>query len=77
MNTSELKIDIINQINLITDKIKLEELLQLLKFQNEKSVYITDDIEKKAIAEARNEVAEGKVYYNTDVQKEIDELLNK
>lgn len=77
MNTSELKIDIINQINLITDKIKLEELLQLLKFQNEKSVYITDDIEKKAIAEARNEVAEGKVYYNTDVQKEIDEWLNK
>ncbi|RZJ47814.1 MAG: hypothetical protein EOO19_08760 [Chryseobacterium sp.] len=77
MNTSELKIDIINQINLITDKIKLEEILQLLKFQNEKSVYITDDIEKKAIAEARNEVAEGKVYYNTDVQKEIDEWLNK
>jgi len=77
MNTSELKIDIINQINLITDKIKLEELLQLLKFQNEKSVYITDDIEKKAIVEARNEVAEGKVYYNTDVQKEIDEWLNK
>ena len=77
MNTSELKIDIINQINLITDKIKLEELLQLLKFQNEKSVYITDDIEKKAIAEARNEVAEGKVQYNNDVQKEIDEWLNK
>ena len=77
MNTTELKIDIINQINLITDKIKLEELLQLLKFQNEKSVYITDDNEKNAIAEGRNEVAEGKVHYNTDVQKEIDEWLNK
>lgn len=77
MNTAELKIDIINQINLITDKIKLEELLQLLKFQNEKSVYITDEIEKNAIAEARNEVAEGKVHYNTDVQKEINEWLNK
>lgn len=76
MNTAELKIDIINQINLITDKIKLEELLQLLKFQNEKSVYITDDSEKSAIA-ARNEVAEGKVHCNTNVQKEIDKWINK
>ena len=50
--------------------------MQLLKFQTEKSVYITDEEEKNAITEARNEIAEGKVHYNTDVQKEIDEWLN-
>lgn len=77
MNTADLKIDIINQINSITDKVRLEELLQLLKFQTEKSVYITDEEEKNAITEARNEIAEGKVHYNTDVQKDIDEWLNK
>ncbi|AYN01985.1 hypothetical protein [Chryseobacterium sp. 3008163] len=69
MNTADLKIDIIKQINSITDKVRLEDLLQLLKFQTEKSVYITDEEEKNAIAEARNEIAEGKVHYSTDFKK--------
>ena len=32
MITAELKLDLINQINNITDKVRLKELLQQLKF---------------------------------------------
>ncbi len=77
MSTAELKIDLINQISNITDQVKLKELLQLLKFQNDNSVYVTDDDEKQAIMEARKEIVEGNVLSNEDVQKEINEWLNK
>jgi len=77
MSTAELKLDLINQISSITDKVRLKELFQMLKFQNDESIYITNDEEKKAILEAQNEIAEGKVFSNADVQKEIKEWLNK
>lgn len=77
MNTAELKADIISQITIINDKVRLEELLQLLKFQNDNSIYITNYEERNAIAEARTEIADGRVHYNSDVQKEINKWLKK
>lgn len=77
MSTAELKLDLINQISSITDKVKLKELFQMLKFQSDESIYVTNDYEKKAILEAQNEIVEGKVISNIDVQKEISEWLNK
>jgi len=77
MSTAELKIDLINQITGIKDKVRLKELLQLIKFQEDLSVYITDDDEKKAIVEARKEIQNGEVYSDAEVQKEIGEWLKK
>jgi hypothetical protein len=77
MSTAKLKIDLINQITGITDQVKLKELLQLLKFQNDETVYVTNEDEKKAILEARNEIKNGKVSSDAEVQKEISEWLNK
>lgn len=77
MSTAELKINLIHQITGITDKVKLEELLQLLKFQNDETAYLTDNSEKQAILDARNEIKSGKVSSDTEVQKEISEWLNK
>lgn len=77
MSTAELKIDLINQITNLTDKVRLTELLQLLKFQNDEAVYVTSEDEKKAIFEAQDEIANGKVLSNADVQREINEWLNK
>lgn len=77
MSTAELKIDLINQITGIKDKVRLQELLQLIKFQEDLSVYITDDDEKKAIVEARKEIQNGEVYSDAEVQKEIGEWLKK
>ena len=76
MNTAELKIDLINRIIEITDRIKLDEILQLLKFQNDESYQLSYE-EKKAIEEAQQQVEEGKVIYDSDVQKEINEWLSK
>lgn len=77
MSTAELKIDLINQITGIKDKVRLTELLQLIKFQEDLSVYVTDDDEKKAIVEARKEIQNGEVYSDAEVQKEIGEWLKK
>lgn len=77
MSTAELKIDLINQITVIKDKVRLKELLQLIKFQEDSSIYITNDEEKKEILEARNEIKNGELLSNDDVQKEIDEWLKK
>lgn len=77
MSTAELKLDLISQIAGITDKVKLKELMQLLKFQTEESIFITNEEDKSAIAEARKEVAEGKVFTNEEVQKEIKEWLEQ
>lgn len=77
MSTAELKIDLINQITSITDKVKLEELLELMKFQNDDSIYITNDEEKQAILEAQQQIFNGETFSNEDVQAEIKEWLKK
>ncbi|MBU4538361.1 MAG: hypothetical protein L6264_11405 [Weeksellaceae bacterium] len=77
MSTAELKIDLINQIVGITDKVRLKELLQLLRFQSDESVYTTTPEEKLAVAEAREEIEKGKVLSNEDVQNEIKKWLEK
>jgi hypothetical protein len=77
MSTAELKIVLINQITSITDKVKLEELLELMKFQNDESLYITNEVEKQAILEAQQQISNGETYSNEDIQAEIKEWLNK
>ena len=77
MSTAELQLDLINQIANIKDKVKLKELMQLLKFQNDNSIYVTNEDEKNAVSEARMEIAKGEVLTNDEVQNEIKECLLK
>ncbi|WP_394665966.1 hypothetical protein [uncultured Chryseobacterium sp.] len=77
MSTAELQIDLINQITGITNKARLKELLQLLQFQNDEEIYLTNEEEKKAVSEARIEIKEGSVLSDEDFQKEINAWLNK
>lgn len=77
MSTAELQIDLINQITGITNKARLKELLQLLQFQNDEEIYITNEEEKKTVSEARIEIKEGSVLSDEDFQKEINAWLNK
>lgn len=77
MSTAELQLDLINQIANIKDKVKLKELMQLLKFQNDNSIYVTNEDEKNAVSEARMEIAKGEVLTNDEVQNEIKEWLKK
>lgn len=72
MSTAEIKIDLISKITAITDKAVLEELVRLLRFQDDSSVYLTDEKEKLAVKEAREEIAVGKTISDFDVRKESD-----
>ena len=53
MSTAELKLDLITQITQITDKVKRNELMPLLKFQTEESMYNTSHEDKNEISEFR------------------------
>ncbi|AZB22833.1 hypothetical protein EG338_12650 [Kaistella haifensis] len=75
MSTADLKIDLITQIAGITDKVRLIELMQMLKFESENSPYITNDEEKQIVAEARTQIANGESITNDDFQNEIQKWL--
>lgn len=77
MNTSDLKIDLITQIASLTDKVRIKELLQILKFESDNSVYTTTLEEKDVVSEARNEISNGEFISNDEFQKEINKWLNK
>ena len=77
MSTAELKLDLISQIAGLTDKVKLKEIMQLLKFQSEESIYITSAEDKNAVAEAREELIQGKVSSNEEVQNNIKKWLDQ
>ena len=77
MSTAELKLNLINQIAGITDKVRLKEIMQLLKFQADESLHITNKEEKEAVKEAKNQIKNGDGISNEDVQKEITSWLEK
>lgn len=77
MSTAELKIDLIAQITGITDKVKLEEIMQLIKFQSDETIFVTTKDEKLAIQDARKQIAHGNSITNEDLQNEIQEWLKK
>ena len=77
MSTAELKLNLINQIAGITDKVRLKEIMQLLEFQADESLYITNKEEKEAVKEAQNQIKNGDGISNEDVQKEIKSWLEK
>ena len=77
MSIADLKIDLITQIASITDKVRLKELLQMLKFESDNSIYLTSEEEKEAISEARNQIANGDFITSDDFQKDIQKWLKK
>ena len=77
MSTAELKLNLINQIAGITDKVRLKEIMQLLKFQADESLYIKKKKKKEAVKEAQNQIKNGDGISNEDVQKEITSWLEK
>lgn len=77
MSTSDLKIDLITQITSITDKVRLKELLQILKFESERSIYVTNNEEKEAISIAQNQIKNGEYISHEDFQKDIKKWLSK
>lgn len=77
MNTSELKINLINQITHLKDKAWLEEIMQLIQFQSEEGIFETSVEDKKAIQEGRTQIANGDFSTHDELRKEIHQWLRK
>lgn len=77
MNISDLKLELILQISNLNDKMKLEEILELLKFQTESSIHEVSEEEKLAIIEAKNQILNNNVLSNNVVNEEMNEWLKK
>ena len=75
MDIAELKRELINQIDEIEDKGRLEELMLLLQLKRGESVFSTSQEEKKAIYEARAELSAGEMVANDELQKAIQQWL--
>ncbi|HBX63150.1 hypothetical protein ACTS91_05330 [Empedobacter falsenii] len=77
MSISDLKLELILQISNLNDKVKLEEILELLKFQTESSIYEVSEEEELAIKEAKNQISSNNVLSNSVVNEEMNEWLKK
>mgnify|MGYP003611222053 FL=1 len=77
MSISDLKLELILQISKMNDKMKLEEVLELLRFQTESSIYEISEEEKLAINKAKNEIANNNIFSNSAVNEEMNEWLKK
>ena len=77
MSISDLKLELILQISNLNDKVKLEEILELLKFQTESSIYEVSEEEELAIKEAKNQISSNNVLPNSVVNEEMNEWLKK
>ena len=77
MSISDLKLELILQISNLNDKVKLEEILELLKFQTESSIYEVSEEEELAIKESKNQISSNNVLSNSVVNEEMNEWLKK
>ncbi len=77
MPEESLKDKLINKLKEINDPAILEEVSNLFELQEPETVYHTNDQQKKAIEEAKGQIKNGQTLTDEQVNKDIDEWLNK
>jgi hypothetical protein len=77
MSTAELKENIISKIANIEDLHLLEDILKIIGLQTNSNVFELDDSQKLAIKEGRIEIECGKFLTNEQVDKDIDQWLER
>lgn len=69
--------ELIRRIKNIEDKDVLDEIFRLLDIDLDESVYELNELQKREIEQAREEIKNGKGIPSIHVNKEIDEWLKK
>ena len=77
MTTAELKNDLINQIKVLSDEVRLKELQNLMDFYNSDTIYTTNAEEKAAVYHAQKQILNEEVFTNEEVQKEFKAWLKE
>ena len=77
MNTSDLKIDLINRITPLKEVRIIEEIQKILDFELDQNEYILNAEQKERIAEGREEY-KNKAYLSEDqANQDIEEWLKE
>ena len=76
MNTSELKLDIIQKITELKEVRVIEEIKKLLDFELN-DIYELSESQKNRVAEAREEYTNGNFLTEEEADKEIGQWLNE
>ncbi len=77
MNTSELKINVIERILQLKDSKIVEEIQRLLDFETNKGVYHLNNTQINRVEEARAEYKNGSTFTEDEANNQIDEWLKK
>ncbi|MDA8693145.1 hypothetical protein N9L92_03715 [Saprospiraceae bacterium] len=76
MSKVELREEVFKKLKSVDEHL-LKEVLALINFEIEQGEYELSDNQKSAVDEARQQINEGNSFTNDEVNKEIDEWLNK
>ena len=77
MSEETLKDKLINKIKEIDNPAILEEVSNLFELQEPETIYHTNDQQKKAIEEAKDQIKNKQTLTDDQASKDIDEWLNK
>ena len=78
MSVTELKLQIINKISAIEDKLVLEEIYKLVEIESGMdSIYRLTDNERKYLEAGLNDVKENRIYSSGAAENMIREWLKK
>ncbi len=74
----DLKQQLIDKIQLTTDKVKLEEIYRLLEIEfDEQEVYKLSDEQKSAIEESQQQIKNGEFLSDEQANKDVEEWLKR
>ncbi|MGB6082685.1 hypothetical protein [Moheibacter sp.] len=77
MSTIELKKNIISKITETEDLNLLEDVVKMLGMQTESQVFKSNEKQKAAIEAGRQDIKNGKFLTNKEVEKDLDQWLEK
>ncbi|GLR15992.1 hypothetical protein [Portibacter lacus] len=78
MASQTLKEKVLQSVNKLEDDSILQGLLNYIELESDNdSIYEFDDVQLQSIEEAKQQVKEGLTQSHSDVNKEIEEWLNK
>jgi len=77
MGTIELKKNIISKITETEDLNLLEDVVKMLGMQTDSQVFKLNEEQKAAIEAGRQDIKNGKFLTNKEVEKDLDQWLEK
>ncbi|MFV0208619.1 hypothetical protein OBK13_05350 [Empedobacter falsenii] len=77
MNTEELKLNVINQINQLNDFRIIEEIQQLINFESSTEEYQLNETEINRVEDAQKEYKKANILSEDLANQEIDQRLNE